>query len=315
MKRSIRRFAAALLCLAATSVDAAPPRTMAVTVDDLPWSATTALDAARADGHHRRLLDALKKSGAPAVGFVNEDKLERDGAVDPARRQMLADWLDAGFELGNHTYGHVDLHSTPVGDYERAILDGERETRALLAARNATPRWFRHPYLRAGRDAATRTRVEAFLAEHGYRVAPVTLDNSEWIFAAAYRKTADAATKERIAHEYVDYMDAKIAYYEDQSRRIVGREVAQVLLLHANELNADAYGALAARIVERGYAFVTLEEALRDPAYARSDGYFGAYGPSWLHRWAIADKAPKELFAGEPATPRWIMDLAGVTSE
>ena len=88
---------------------------------------------------------------APVVGFVNEDKLEVAGVVQPARVAMLRDWLDAGAELGNHTHGHVDLHAVGVPAYEDAILKGERQLRPLLAERGAGPRWFRHPYLRAGR--------------------------------------------------------------------------------------------------------------------------------------------------------------------
>ena len=54
---------------------------------------------------------------------------------------------------------------------------------------------------------------------------------------------------------------------------------------------------------------------MRDPAYARTDGYSGRYGPSWLHRWAMAEKKPKEFYAGEPVVPKWVMDLADVESE
>jgi hypothetical protein len=54
---------------------------------------------------------------------------------------------------------------------------------------------------------------------------------------------------------------------------------------------------------------------MRDPAYARVDGYTGRFGPSWLHRWAMAEGKPKAFYAGEPEVPRWVLDLAGVDSE
>ena len=76
---------------------------------------------------------------------------------------------------------------------------------------------------------------------------------------------------------------------------------------------------LALALVEatrrRGYRFVSLEEALRDPAYSHADGYEGRYGPSWLHRWAMAEKKPETFYAGEPEVPKWVMQLAGVDSE
>ena len=45
------------------------------------------------------------------------------------------------------------------------------------------------------------------------------------------------------------------------------------------------------------------------------DGYNGRYGPSWLHRWAMAEKKPKDFYAGEPVVPGWVLALAGVESE
>ena len=45
------------------------------------------------------------------------------------------------------------------------------------------------------------------------------------------------------------------------------------------------------------------------------DGYNGRYGPSWLHRWAMAEKKSKDFYAGEPEVPGWVLQLAGVASE
>jgi hypothetical protein len=75
------------------------------------------------------------------------------------------------------------------------------------------------------------------------------------------------------------------------------------------------FAELIAATRRRGYRFVTLDEALQDPAYARPDGYNGRFGPSWLHRWAMAEKKPKQFYAGEPVVPRWVLALAEVESE
>jgi len=302
---------------------ATPDRRIAVTIDDLPWQriAKTAPEALAA--RHAALLEQLRQGGVPVVGFVNEDKLELDDSVQPERLAMLNAWLDAGYDLGNHTYGHVDLHEVGIPAYEQAIVRGERALRPMLAARGKTPQWFRHPYLRAGRTPEDKAAVAKFLAEHGYRIAPVTVDNGEWVWAFAYERVLDgqadtperAALLERLRLGYVPYMLNKIDYYERQSQALLGYNLPHILLLHANALNGDAYAALIRGIERRGYRFVTLEEAMRDPAYAREDGYRGRYGPSWLHRWAMAEKKPKEFYDGEPTVPRWVLDLAGVDSE
>jgi peptidoglycan/xylan/chitin deacetylase (PgdA/CDA1 family) len=302
---------------------ASPDRRITVTIDDLPWQrmAETAPDDLRA--RHAALLDQLHQGDVPVVGFVNEDKLEVDGVVQPERSALLEAWLDAGYDLGNHTYGHVDLHEVGIPAYQSAILRGERALRPMMAKRRQTPRWFRHPYLRAGRTPEDKAAVADFLNEHGYRIAPVTVDNGEWVWAFAYERVLDGqpdtpermALLQRLRLGYVPYMLNKLDYYEQQSQALLGYNLPHILLLHANALNADAYAALIRGIERRGYRFITLDEAMRDPAYAREDGYRGRYGPSWLHRWAMAEKKPKEFYAGEPRVPKWVLDLADVESE
>ncbi len=150
------------------------------------------------------------------------------------------------------------------------------------------------------------------------RVAPVTLDNSEWIFARAYENAIaknDDALKQRLGVEYVAYMDRKLAYFEQQSEALFGRNIPHVLLVHANALNADWFDELAASMTKRGYRFVPLERALADAAYRSKDEYTGRAGLTWIHRWAITQGKKGDSFAGEPATAKWVLDTAGLDSE
>ncbi len=316
---------ALLLPLLAFAAHAAEPdRRIAITIDDLPWQRIGHTPPADLAERHARLMTQLRQAGVPAVGFVNEGKLEADGQTQAQRVDMLRDWLDAGFELGNHTHGHLDLHEVGLAAFQQDILRGERVLRPLLAERGVEPRWFRHPYLRAGRTPAERAALTGFLGEHGYRIAPVTVDNGEWVWAFAYGNVLDgqadsperAATLERLRRGYIPYMLNKVDYYERQSQDLLGYALPQVWLLHANELNAAAFADLVAGVQRRGYRVVALEEALLDPAYERGEeGYDGRYGPSWLHRWALAEGKSREFFAGEPTVPKWVLDLAGVASE
>jgi peptidoglycan/xylan/chitin deacetylase (PgdA/CDA1 family) len=315
-------FAVGLWLLTAVACAGEPDRRIAVTIDDLPWARLDRIVPADLQARHEQLMASLKAAGVPVVGFVNESKLEVDDNLQPARVAMLRDWLDAGYELGNHTFGHVDLHAVGMQAYQADILRGERQLRPLLAERGSTPRWFRHPYLRAGRTPEDKAALSTFLAGHGYRIAPVTVDNGEWVWAFAYANVLDQpagterdATLSRLRRGYVPYMLNKVDYFEAQSQKLLGYALPQVWLLHANELNAASYVDLVAGVRRRGYRVVTLDEALKDPAYTRTDGYTGRYGPSWLHRWAMAEQKPKGFYVGEPVVPRWVLDLAGVDSE
>ena len=302
----IRLCLAALLATTLTSTMAS--REVVITIDDLPTISVLGNDLEAARQTTTALLAALTRNQVPAIGFVNEAKLRTDGQVDPRRVALLREWLDAGFELGNHTFSHVDFHSTPLDVYERQVLDGEEITKPLLRERGKSIRYFRHPFLHAGRSAPERQRFEAFLKRHGYTVAPITIDNYDYVFAAAYDRAGarrDAKAQENIADAYISYMDAVTAYYEQQSVAIVGREVRQTLLIHANALNAATFDRLASMFRARDYRFIPLDRALEDPAYHHRDEYYGPAGITWLHRWAITD-GKRGMFAGEPTVPEWI---------
>jgi peptidoglycan/xylan/chitin deacetylase (PgdA/CDA1 family) len=306
-----------VLHTAARTATAARPggRMMAITVDDLPTVSVLGDDLPRAEKTTRDLVAAIQKAGVPAIGFVNERKLATGNMIDPRRVALLKQWLDAGLDLGNHSYSHPDLHRIDVGAFEADVVRGEQVTRRLVSDAGRQLRFFRHPFLHTGRTKEIRARFQAFLTSRGYVVAPVTIDNYDYIFAAAYDRTLAAGNTEltaKICDEYVRYMDAVVGFYDQQAPAIVGRDITHTLLLHAHALNAATLDSLITRLRGRGYRFVTLAQALADPAYASADEYYGPAGISWLHRWGLTKGYGGATFAGEPVVPAWVQDAAAV---
>ena len=242
---------------------------------------------------------------------MNEDKLLVAGEID-ARTALLAAWLDAGMELGNHGYGHLRLGEVPLEEYEAGVLKGEVVTRWLLSARGRAPRYYRHPYTQTGPSREAKQAFESFLADHGYKVAPFTVENSDYIFDwlyAAARARGDREQAGRLLRAYLDYNDTMLAFFEAEAQDLFGRSIAQVLLLHANALNADALPEMLERLARRGYRVVPLDEALADPAYATPDGYIGPAGPSWIHRWRAGKGGDAgQALKREPDPPAWVLE-------
>jgi len=248
-------------------------------------------DGAVARDVTRKILGALWRAGAPAIGFVNASR----GCGAPfadLRDPVLEAWLDAGHDLGNHTWSHPDLVRIPLSTYLEDVGRGAAPVDSLLRLRGRRLVWFRHPYLHAGDTPAKKAGLESHLEQKGWRVAPVTVDNQEWVYAYVYHRgleRGDSALARRVSAAYLDHVDDAFAYFEARSREVLGREIPQVLLLHANRLNADLLDDLLARLRARGYRFVGLEEALGDSAYAIADPYLGRGGPSWIERWAVGE--------------------------
>jgi len=306
----------ALAAVAIVSVGQLPDRRIAITIDDLPVVST------RRDLENRRditkkLLAHIKHAKVPAIGFVNENKLYSGDKRDEQQIDLLRMWLDAGLELGNHTYSHRSLNTIPLNEYQADIVKGESITRELLARRKQTLRYFRHPFLQTGRSLDIKSQFAEFLTDHGYTIAPITFDNADYIFSRAYDNAFDKKDKalmRQVGDAYVPYMESKLDYWERQSMKLFGREMAQTLLIHANFINSDYFDDLAAMFRKRGYRFVTLEEALKDDAYRLPDTYVGPAGISWIHRWALA-KGREWVLLDEPRVPGFVLRASGFESE
>jgi peptidoglycan/xylan/chitin deacetylase (PgdA/CDA1 family) len=300
-----------LACLAAVSllVGPAPPREIALTFDDLPASQGVH-DVNHLVTVNNRILAALEAERAPAVGFVNEGKLGTDKERD-LRIAILRRWVDAGFALGNHTASHLDFHATTLERFQQDVIDGDRVTPALMREAGMKARWFRHPFTHTGLNPEVRTALDRFLAAQGYRTAPFTVENADYIFSDVYRRAKlrdDSTLARQIVRAYLAHIDPMLEFFEALSREAFDREIRQVLLIHANDINADVLPGLLKRIKARGYTFITLERALEDEAYGTPDEYVGQGGPSWLHRWRIAKRMQSRL-GDEPNPPDWLLKL------
>jgi peptidoglycan/xylan/chitin deacetylase (PgdA/CDA1 family) len=285
-------------------------RYVAFTIDDLPVVGQR--DIKGRQEVTKKLLDELQKQNVPAIGFVNESKLYKDEKLDKKEVALLKEWTKRGFELGNHTYSHIDLNKVDIEAYKEDVLKGETVTSNLLKKAGKEMDYFRHPYLRAGMTKELKDGVDAFLAESGYKVAPVSIDNSDYIYASVYGKVLEKGNKElaqEVLKSYIAYMDTVFGYYEQQSMALFGYEMKQTLLMHANKLNADAMPELIRMMRDRGYEFISLGEALEDKAYQSEDQFYGKAGISWIHRWALTQGKKGTFFKGEPEVPEEIMKL------
>ena len=83
----------------------------------------------------------------------------------------------------------------------------------------------------------------------------------------AAKEKKDSINMRRIANDYLDYMERIFSHYEKLSIDFLGYNVNQILLLHANELNADYLDSILSTLTDKGYKFISLDDALTDKAF------------------------------------------------
>ena len=289
-----------------------PPEelSVAITFDDLPV-------VCRCETHEERLyiterlITTFKAFGIPVLGVVNEQKVETDGAVDSLKVSLLTQWLDAGYELGNHGYSHKNINEINMREYQEEILKGERITRPLAMKAGLPYRYYRHPYLSAGDDLRTRKELDRFLRQNNYTIAPNTITYQDYTFSGAYEsalKNHDNILAEKIREAYLAYTLSKWKTAEQQARDLFGRNIKHILMVHANRLNADVFAEVLKMMRDRGYSFISIDEALQDPVYSRPDSFDGKVGVTWLSRWA-AELGQTKKYDPTPV-PQFVLDVA-----
>ena len=294
-----------------THAQTTPKRTIAITIDDLPYVNMAGGDfLANARTATAKILTTLKKHKVPAVGFVNENKLQ-DPQNREARIDLLRDWVKHGMVLGNHTYSHRDFNELTVEQFQEEITKGEVATRELMKSKRPYQLYFRHPYTHTGDTLEKKEAIEKFLAARGYKITPHTIDSSDFVFNVPYAKAlakGDEELARRLREAYLEVTFTATEFAERVSPQIFGREIPQILLIHTNDITADCLDEILQRFTARGYHFVSLDKVMADPAYDTKVTYITKYGPTWFARWSQS-KGLSVSFRGDPDPPKWVMDL------
>ena len=287
----MKNFVAALACAFCALASAAePPRLkVALTFDDLPLNGTQPAGVSQSR-MTRDTLAVFKRYRIPATyGFINARGLEDnpDGAL------ALQLWVQAGHPLANHTYSHPNLDRISAEDFTREILRNEPVLELLMPPGGQHDfRWLRYPYLHEGDTLEKRRSVRAFLAAHHYRVAETTLDYEDYAWNSAYARCLDrkdAASMKWLRESYLSTADEWMRMQRDMARRLWGRDINHVLLLHQGAFSATILPDLFALLKQQGYEIVTLEEAQSDPVYAE-DPDFAVPGGGTLIEHVVAKR-------------------------
>jgi peptidoglycan-N-acetylglucosamine deacetylase len=238
-------------------------QSVAFTIDDGPQLRATPLLSPQV--RNQAMLDALQRHGVKAALFVTVNY----GADRPEGLALARAWGQAGHAVGNHTVTHLNLDSkkTTLIQYQDEVLACDAVIRQLPGYQ----KWLRFTYLREGNTPEKRDGMRAFLKEQNYRNAYVSLDTSDWrldeVLTAVLSKNPSADVRP-IKDAYLAHIWQRAQAYSALSQRLQGRDIAQVILLHHNLINALWLGDVIQMFKDKGWAINTPEQAFADPVYA-----------------------------------------------
>ena len=249
---------------------------IAITFDDLPFGYSGGMSDSMEVVSAKRLLAILDDFDVKATGLITSSNRSDKNQV------ILDMFLKKGHDLGNHTHRHFNFNEVSAARYIEDI-----DSCKLLVGEWFTTDYFRYSMLRRGDTIEKRDSVYAHLKKNGYTIAPVSIDNNEWVYNRDFSKALMANDSEKmikIGNEYIEHMKEISLKYEALGNKLTGRSVKHILFLHANPINAEYLHALLGWYKSEGWEFITLDQAMKDPVYSIEGDIVSDYGWSQLDK-------------------------------
>lgn len=224
-------------------------KTIALTIDDLPFVGEYR------NFHLNMMMETMLKQDVPAVGFIIGGEVRKDNW------EILQKFRDAGFALGNHTFSHANLNKLQPEDYIADIRKADKKLKPVLTE----PKYFRYPYL-AMSSGDKRNKILCYLAKKNYQVAPITIDSKDFVFNQRLLSVPEIDRRAYLSEMkpfYLDFIWQQTLKAEEHSQYHHNPEQGQILLIHANLLNAYVLPDIINMYKEQGYEFVSLDSALK----------------------------------------------------
>lgn len=272
---------------------------LALTCDDAPTIRAAPPLVQRDPARMDRLRIALRQQGVEScVAFVIGAEASDAG---PLRR-----WLEAGYELGNHTHEHPAASAAGPEPFLESVARCDARLDALGAWPSGAPKWFRFPYLDHGADPEARARIAQGLRAMGYRIAHATVDLHDDRFeeALAHAEARGAWLRaELVGARYRHTADRALA----RARASLGPSTPQVPYFHFGAVSERFVAGVLRRWRRAGARFCGLDEALSHPELQREEGtglLLGRRRPPLLER--LGRRAQRLHNRLDPSRGRWV---------
>jgi peptidoglycan/xylan/chitin deacetylase (PgdA/CDA1 family) len=270
---------------------------IALTFDDLPAAGSLPPGENRTKILTRLAAELHAGHLDGTYGFVNAVKLEKD----PDAQQALHIWVDAGMNIGSHTWSHLSLTDNSAEAFEHEIALNEPALAQYAGTRDW--HWFRYPFLWEGDTLEKRHVVRAYLKEHGYRVAQVSLDFEDYAWNDAYGRCsakADTASIAWLEQSYLATAQEYITLGRRESVLVFGHEIPHVMLLHATAFTTRMLPQLIGLLQNDGFRFSPLPEVEQDPAYSQDPDAALKHGGTLPDQFMDSRHLPYPPFAPKP---------------
>lgn len=213
-----------------------------------------------------KIISALKKNQMPStVAFIVGQN------ADP---KILKQWLSSGNLLGNLTYSHAKIRRKSPQLFINDIARNDKLLDPLRNEYGQKQRYFRYPRLKISRNTEVKMMIEKYLQDEKYTSVLGSIELPTDIFSDIYC-AALARQDQTCATLIMDHFKKLMLDSTLKSRAIarkqLGNDIRHILIVRSNQFLCDNLDAILSWYRGLGVEFITLDEAMKDPAYSMLD--------------------------------------------
>ena len=115
-----------------------------------------------------------------------------------------------------------------------------------------------------------RRAARAWLFAHRYKIAEVSMDFEDYLWNEPYARCManhNDASIQKLHDSYLAVADQYYGVFRELSQLVYGRDVKYVLLMHVGAFDSRMLPELLALYRAKGLRFISLSDAMSDPAY------------------------------------------------
>lgn len=284
---------------------------VAITFDDMPCNAyPSALSQEQLYFANTQLVSIINQEKIPITAFVC-GTCKGDTINFKNYNYLMRYWILSPYvNFGNHSFSHLNYGTTGYDQFNLDLLKNMNYLKRLAPKKRV--QYFRYPFNALGIDSLSQEKMMAQLNRYQLKVAPFTIESSDYIFDAIYTSyllKGDTANADKIAQMYIQYTLLCFDYFSQLSKNLHNRNIKHIFLGHANLLHSHYLVDLIAALKQKGYSFISFNEAMADEVYQSKNYYHQNEGISWMFRWIKNPSKRNELLKKSPDPSKEILEL------
>ncbi len=184
--------------------------------------------------------------------------------------QQLENWLNAGFQLANHTFFHQPCSQLNNQEFKQTVSKCHDVLVSIGAFELNSEQWFRFPYLDRGSHYQQINDFKLILADLGYTAAHASINFNDHQYELPLKHAIDSNNKNilnKVSHRYINNVIHAIDFAKNISSKKYAKDISHIAYAHYGDISVHLLDKLLSDLQAKNINWCSLASA-SDSVYA-----------------------------------------------